>query len=207
MDAAQQPRPYLKTSLYVRAAPSLKLRDRKVSRLVRRMFSLMPWLEPQDTPLCRSWAELQVVGDQVYAGLRSQGVLTGQGEMRRLADDFRKLRLAQATLAAALGMSPASRMAIKADSTRGALDIAAEMAVPEVADEPEDGDGVDAGNAAPSNGNRPPRADQVESLATHRQSPPPSPHSGAYSRTGNTEDRNGWKQKQRKRGRGLSEVT
>jgi len=105
------PRDYSKTGLYIRAAPSIKLRDRKVSRLVRKMFALMPWLKPEDTPLCRSWAQFEVLGDQVYAGLRADGVLNGQGESRRLLDDFRRLRLAQATLAAELGMSPGARTA------------------------------------------------------------------------------------------------
>jgi hypothetical protein len=78
------------------------------------MFALMPWLKPEDTPLCRSWAQFEFLGDQVYAGLRADGVLNGQGESRRLLDDFRRLRLAQATLAAELGMSPGARTRLKA---------------------------------------------------------------------------------------------
>jgi hypothetical protein len=72
------------------------------------MFALMPWLKPEDTPFCRSWAQFEFLGDQVYAGLRADGVLNGQGESR-LLDDFRRLRLAQATYAPLTFQSPAAK--------------------------------------------------------------------------------------------------
>jgi hypothetical protein len=70
------------TGLYVRAQPGLKLRDKKVERLARKMRGVMPWLEPSDT-------------NRVYAELRNSGVINGEGEARRLLDDYRKLRQTQ----------------------------------------------------------------------------------------------------------------
>jgi hypothetical protein len=119
------------TGLYVRAQPGLKLRDKKVERLARKMRGVMPWLEPSDMPAARAWAELEYLAGQVYAALRGFGVLNREGEARRLLDDYRKLRQTQAVLARELGMTPAARMTIKANGTRAALDLAAAMATAE----------------------------------------------------------------------------
>ena len=119
------------TGLYVRAQPGLKLRDKKVERLARKMRAVMPWLEPSDMPAARAWAELEYLAGQVYAALRGFGVLNREGEARRLLDDYRKLRQTQVVLARELGMTPAARMAIKANGTKAALDLAAAMATAE----------------------------------------------------------------------------
>lgn len=126
------------TGLYVRAAPGLKLRDKKVERLARKVRTVMPWLEPADWPIVRAWAEFEYLAGQVYAALRSYGAVNPHGEARRLLDDYRKLRLAQAIFARELGMTPASRMAIKAISGRAPLDLAAAMANGDVEDVPDD---------------------------------------------------------------------
>jgi hypothetical protein len=119
------------TGLYVRAQPGLKLRDKEVERLARKMRAVMPWLEPSDMPAARAWAELEYLAGQVYAALRGFGVLNREGEARRLLDDYRKLRQTQVVLARELGMTPAARMAIKANGTKAALDLAAAMATAE----------------------------------------------------------------------------
>jgi hypothetical protein len=119
------------TGLYVKAAPGLKLRDRRVLRLAGKVRAVMPWLEPSDLPTVRAWAELEVLAGQVYAALRGFGVLNREGEARRLLDDYRKLRQTQVVLARELGMTPAARMAIKANGTKAALDLAAAMATAE----------------------------------------------------------------------------
>jgi hypothetical protein len=116
------------TGLYVRARPGLRLRDKKVERLVRKMRTAMYWLESADLPACRAWAELEYLSGQVYAVLRAMGVQNSQGESRRLLDDYRKLRQTQAVYARELGMTPAARMAIKATGTRAAFDLTAAMA-------------------------------------------------------------------------------
>ena len=115
----------IKHGLFVRAAEGLRLRDRKVTRLARRMQLVMPWLEPSDLPMARGWAELEVLAGMVYAHLHSVGVIDNRGESRRLLDDYRKLRATQVVLSRELGLSPAARMAIKASGTKAALDLAA----------------------------------------------------------------------------------
>jgi hypothetical protein len=133
--------PPSKHGLYVKAAPGLKLRDRRVLRLAGKVRAVMPWLEPSDFPTVRAWAELEILAGQVYAALRGFGVLNREGETRRLLDDYRKLRQTQVVVARELGMTPAARMAIKASGTKVALDLAAAMAAEEI--EPQDEEGKD----------------------------------------------------------------
>jgi hypothetical protein len=121
-------RHHANTGLYVRAQPGLKLRDKKVERLARKMRTVMLWLEESDLPTCRAWAELEVLSSRVYAELRDGGVINGEGEARRLLDDYRKLRQTQVTLSRELGMTPAARMAIKANGSRAPIDLAAALA-------------------------------------------------------------------------------
>ena len=136
-NAVERPR-RASTGLYVRAQPGLKLRDKKVERLARKMRAVMPWLEPSDAPAVRAWAELEYLAGHVYAALRGFGVLNREGEARRLLDDYRKLRQTQVVLARELGMTPAARMAIRANGTKAALDLAAAMAKAEDAEVEED---------------------------------------------------------------------
>jgi hypothetical protein len=126
------------TGLYVKSKNGLRLRDRRVQRLVRKMFVQMPWLEQSDAPTCRAWAQLEVLADRAFFELREHGILNPQNEPRRLLNDFRMIRQTQMTIAAQLGMSPASRMAIKATGTRAAFDLASAMAGHAEAEEPED---------------------------------------------------------------------
>jgi hypothetical protein len=116
-------KPQSNTGLYVRAARGIKLRDQKTERLARRVRLALPWLEPSDYPAVRVWAELEVLSVQVFAVLRTGNVVNAQGEGKRLLDDYRKLRLAQAVYSRELGMTPAARMAIKANGTRAAFDL------------------------------------------------------------------------------------
>jgi phage terminase small subunit len=132
-NAVERPR-RASTGLYVRAAPGLKLRDRKVTRLAVKVRAVMPWLEPADAPTVRAWCELEYLAGQVYAALRALGTVNKQGETRRLVDDYRKLRQTQIVLSRELGMTPASRMAIKASGRRAPLDLAAAMANGDVED-------------------------------------------------------------------------
>jgi hypothetical protein len=117
------------TSLYVWALPGLRLRDKRVERLARKVRALMPWLEPSDFPAVRAWAEMEYLSNQVYAALASMGVLNRQGEARRLLSEYRQLRATQVMLARELGMTPASRMAIKATGTHVPFDLSPEMVV------------------------------------------------------------------------------
>ena len=112
------------TSLYVRAQPGLRLRDKRVERLACKMRHAMPWLEPSDTPAVRAWAEIEYLCTQVYAALRTFGVLNREGECRRLLSEYRQMRACQAVWSRELGLTPAARIAIKATATSTALDLA-----------------------------------------------------------------------------------
>ena len=116
------------TGLYIKTAKGLRLRHRKVRRLVEKIRASMPWLERSDVPACRAWAELEILGATVFAELHLNGITNVEGEPRRLLTEYRQLRQAQLAYERELGMTPAARMAIKANGTRAALDLAAAMA-------------------------------------------------------------------------------
>src|SRR5690349_1125624 len=109
------PGSHLATDLYVKGKNGLKLRDERVRRLVRRMQVALPHLTDSDLPACRSWAEFEVLCTRIYAELRDKGFLNAEGEGRRLLDDYRKLRATQLAFSRELGLTPASRTAIRAD--------------------------------------------------------------------------------------------
>ena len=102
-----------KHSLYVKSPNGLKLRYRRVRRLVRKMQAVMPWLDPADDPACRAWAELEILGAHAFADLMERGLTNKKGDPRRLLGEFRMIRQAQLGYERDLGMTPASRMALK----------------------------------------------------------------------------------------------
>jgi hypothetical protein len=81
---------------------------------------------------------MEILSEQVFAALQIMGPINGKGEGRRLLHDFRQLRLAQHTIASSLGMTPASRQAIRASSANVALDLVARMACSEGAEDAND---------------------------------------------------------------------
>src|SRR5690242_20687525 len=99
----------LRTGFYVRSKNGLKLRDRKVQALVRRMRNSLPYLEDSDLPVCRVFAQFEILGDQLYAQLRDRGIFNAEGEPRRVLDELRKLRSTQLQYAQQLGLTPAAR--------------------------------------------------------------------------------------------------
>lgn len=128
LDPARRTRRHAPTGLYIKAGNGLKLRHRRVRRVVEKMTINMPWLEPGDMPAARAWAELEILGATVFAELVTNGVTNHEGEPRRLLTELRQLRQGQLAYARELGMTPAARMAIKANGTRAAVDLAAAMA-------------------------------------------------------------------------------
>jgi hypothetical protein len=123
MNPAERPQ-RAKTGIYVKAAPGLKLRDRKVTRLAMRVRTALPWLTSADAPCLRAWCEFEFLAGQIYAALRALGVLNKAQEARRLLDDYRKLRLAQVVLARELGLTPRARQELKVGSDGMAFDLA-----------------------------------------------------------------------------------
>jgi phage terminase small subunit len=118
---------HLSTGFYVKSRSSRKLRDLTIRRLTLKMRARMPWLEDADLPVCRAWAELEVLSTRVYAELREHGLLNGTGEARKLVDIYRTLRQTQLHFATQLGMTPQSRIAMQSNSRN--LDVDIEAAV------------------------------------------------------------------------------
>ncbi len=128
VEQRQRERAALKSGLYVKSPNGLKLRYRKVRRLVRKMQAVMPWLDPADDPACRAWAELEILGAYAFADLVEQGLTNKEGDPRRLLGEFRMMRQTQLAYERDLGMTPASRMALRVGDSRGkALDAASRV--------------------------------------------------------------------------------
>jgi len=104
--------------LYIRSESGMRVRYRKVRRLVERMRTCMPWLADSDVPACRAWAELEYLGARMFAELEKGGIVTPDGEPRRLVTELRQLRQAQVAIARELGMTPAARMSLRVDDSR-----------------------------------------------------------------------------------------
>jgi hypothetical protein len=110
----------VKSGLWVRSSNGIKLRSRKVRGLVARMHAAMPWLMPSDEPTCRHWAELEILGSNLFADLVQRGELNDDGDPRRVLTEYRQLRQAQLKLEDALGMTPSSRSALGVAATSAA---------------------------------------------------------------------------------------
>jgi phage terminase small subunit len=113
---------------YLRERNGIQRRDQKVRRLAQKVKAALPWLEDADAPAVRAFCEFELLASAAFAELRDEGMLTSDGNPKALLDTFRKLRLAQLQFERELGMTPAARMAIKANGTRAALDLAAQLA-------------------------------------------------------------------------------
>ena len=119
---------HTRTGLYIRSRKGLAIRDKTVERLARRVRNLTPWAQPGDFPLFKAWAQFEYLCTEVYGAIKMLGVLNNRNEARRLLDDFRKLRMGQLQIAAAIGLSPSSRVQMQAASTNVAIDLAKQMA-------------------------------------------------------------------------------
>jgi hypothetical protein len=129
-----------RTGLYAKGSSALRLRARKVAKLVERLRAVAPWIEGSGLPCARSWAECEIFGAAVFRKLAVNGVLNARGEAKRLLNDFQKLKKVQLAYENALGLTPASRMALKASGTGAALDLVAAMAAESTEDGVEVGD-------------------------------------------------------------------
>ena len=134
--AGSRVNPVSRTGIYARSPSALVVRARKVRRLVERLRRTMPWLEESDLPACRAWAELEILSASVFTALTADGLVNAEGEPRKLLTEFRQLRQSQLAYERELGMTPAARMAIKANGTRAAFDLAGTMASLDTQSEP-----------------------------------------------------------------------
>ena len=108
----------IRSTIYVKAPAGRQLRDRSVQRLVSKLRQALPWLTPSDLPAARAWCEIEVLGRLVFHELRVNGIVTGQGEPRRLLSEYRQLRSAQLGYARELAMTPQARRALGLDPGR-----------------------------------------------------------------------------------------
>lgn len=99
---------------------------------MRKMRALCPWLERSDIHVMRRFAELELLASAAYAQLRARPVADDEGRSRRLLDDYRRLVALQIVVARELGLSPAARQAIGANSANAPRDIVAEFAADEM---------------------------------------------------------------------------
>jgi hypothetical protein len=119
---------HTRTGLYIRSKQGLRVRDKNVERLARRARNLAPWAQPGDFPLFKAWAQFEYLCMEVYGAIKMLGVLNNRNEARRLLDDFRKLRMGQLQVAAALGLTPAGRIEMQSAASGIAVDLAKQMA-------------------------------------------------------------------------------
>jgi hypothetical protein len=118
-----------RTGLYASSTKFKRLRDVQVRYYVARIARQCPYLAKQDLFLLRRFAQLEMLCDVIYAQLREKGVFNKEGEAKRLLGEYRKLVLAQGSLASQLGLSPSARSAIKSgDLDPDVIDISDESA-------------------------------------------------------------------------------
>jgi hypothetical protein len=101
----------IKHGAYINSPDALRVQGGRVARLVRMMRQAMPWLKEQDSPTCRAWAELEVIGSALFAAIMQGGAIhTADGDVfaRRVVNDHRQNRLAKLTLERELGYRPAN---------------------------------------------------------------------------------------------------
>ena len=108
----------VRSTIYVKAPAGRQLRDRSVQRLVSKLRQALPWLTPSDLPATRAWCEAEVLSRLVFHELRVSGIVTGQGEPRRLLSEYRQLRATQLGYARDLGMTSQARKSLGADPGR-----------------------------------------------------------------------------------------
>jgi hypothetical protein len=86
-----------------------------------------------------------VLLSQVYAAIREKGAFKADGETRGLVDTHRRLTQTQSMLATQLGLTPAARIAMQANSRNVDVDIDAALGrmekVKAVSTDPDDQDG------------------------------------------------------------------
>lgn len=139
---------YAKTSLYSKPAADggirepLRVRAERVRRMVERIRKAHPHLASKrfDDAL-RSFCELEILSQTIFAWLMKLQVVNGEGEPRRLLDEHRRMKLAALEYGKQLGLTPASVVGMTGGDPNG--DDLAAMCAKHVNDEPEDAEVVE----------------------------------------------------------------
>jgi hypothetical protein len=111
------------SGLYIRSARALKRRDLRCDRLTNKMYANMVWLRPEHRGAARTWAQCELLSDLIWVRLRSEGIFNETGELKRLADDWRKIKSVQLAYGIQLAMTPHSHRMLRPDVPAEALDI------------------------------------------------------------------------------------
>ena len=124
---------------YRRAVNGAKQRNAEFRRLFAAVRRSLPWIEKADLPAVASWVELELICNAAFDALSETGLLrtdseARDGDVKQLANTYQAMRKTQLAYSRELGMTPAARMAIKLTGTRVALDLAAQLANPDVED-------------------------------------------------------------------------
>jgi len=117
-----------------RSPKRLRLRDERVRRMLRELCKVADWLKPADMPIARRFCETEVLVSRVWAVLCEfmkadgpEGLLhrtkDGDVTVRMLVENHRRLCQTQSRLADRLGLTPASRAAIRAGKGDAYIDI------------------------------------------------------------------------------------
>ena len=83
------------SGLYIKSSTALKRRDFRCDRLTNKMYANMGWLRPEHRGAARTWAQCELLSDMIWVRLRSEGIFNSDGELKRLADDWRKIKSVQ----------------------------------------------------------------------------------------------------------------
>jgi hypothetical protein len=117
--------------LYNRAKNVLRQNDRPVRTLAARLRKVLgDRIQPEDYPLLRRWCELEFLLSSAFTEIYNRGLVnkdTGEARAPGLTLIYARLLGEQRTIGAELGMSPKSRLAIKADSRRAPYDARFEI--------------------------------------------------------------------------------
>jgi hypothetical protein len=116
--------------LYTRAKNVLRQNDRPVRALAAKLRKVLgDRIQPEDYPLVRRWCELEFLLSSAFTEIYNRGLVGATGEPRApgLILIYSRLLSEQRAIGAELGMSPKSRLAIKADSRRAPFDARFEI--------------------------------------------------------------------------------
>jgi hypothetical protein len=104
-------------------------RDQQIRRKLRAQLQDAPWIQRSDRSVTRNFARLDVLIDLLYERVRASGPVDDEGNPRPVVDLLRRMVLAHAQLASALGLTVKSRLEIQAGSRSLPVDAAFEARV------------------------------------------------------------------------------
>jgi phage terminase small subunit len=121
----------VKRGAYSAAQQALRRRNKRIRRHLAKLYKACPHLTPADEHLARRWCQIDIMLAALDASIAEAGVTrVSNGDLyaKRAVDDFRKLSDSQLRIEMQLGITPASRAALRTLSRNDEVDIVAMMA-------------------------------------------------------------------------------